>query len=117
MKPNGWFIDDIRMPPGIPRVIRLRLSSDETPIYRADFIFLGDRQYRIKGAAGTARHVLGAEHRAIKFLQEQNLLLEAFWPSVIVKGDHIGVLQLHLLRLGQGRPLHEVNVPDSAGQW
>src|SRR5438046_1249858 len=100
MKPDGRFINDIRVPPGIPRVVSLRLSCDEAPIDRAHFIFLRHRQYRVKCAACTARHIFGAKYRAIELLQEYHFLLEALWPSIVVKCDDIRVVQLDLLGLG-----------------
>src|SRR6266446_6033661 len=116
VEPDSRFIHDVRVPPRIPRVISLRLSRDEAPIDRPDLILLREGQHRVKGAACAARHVLGTEHRAVQPLQEQNFVLEAFWPSIVVKGDHIGVLQLDLLGLRGWRAGREIDVPNAAGK-
>src|SRR3954470_2693860 len=99
MEPNSRLIPDVRMLPRIPRVVSLRLSSNETPIDRPDLIFLGNRQHRIERAAGPPCHVLRAEHGTIKPLQEEHFALETFRPSIVVKGDHVGIVELDLLDL------------------
>ena len=44
VEPHSWLIEDIRMPPGIPWVVRLRLAGNEAPVNGCHFVFLGEWQ-------------------------------------------------------------------------
>src|SRR5262249_19795477 len=68
VKPDWRLIDDIGMLPGFPGQVRLGFTSHKAPVDRADALFLGDRQYRVEGAAYRAGHVFGTDYRPIVFL-------------------------------------------------
>src|SRR5215813_12416433 len=115
VEPHRRFVQNVRVSPRIPWVIGLRFAGDETPIDCRNLVLLCQRQDRIEGASSPPGHVLRAEKRSVVFLQEQNFLFEALRPSVIVKGDHIGVLELDLLHLRRGRTPYKIDIPDAAG--
>src|SRR5438132_13052611 len=68
VKPHGGLAVNVRMLPGFPRQIGLRLASDESPVDSADVLLLGDGEYRVKRAADGTRHVFGADHRTVGLL-------------------------------------------------
>src|SRR5437870_9472522 len=51
VKPYGRLAENVRMLPGFPRQIRLRLAGDESPVDGSDAFLLGDWQNCVKRAA------------------------------------------------------------------
>src|SRR5579872_264658 len=117
MEPDRRLNDYIWPLPGIPGQVRLGFSRDESPVDRSYVLLLGDRQHRVKGASLRARHVFGANDRAIVFPQPLHLTPEVLRPGVDVKGDDVGFAQLNLLQFPQlGAVAGVVHSPYSAGE-
>src|SRR6267154_5953221 len=60
VEPNRWLMVNIRMLPGIPRKVRLRLPCHKAPIDRRDAVLSGNGQGALKRAAIAPRHIFRA---------------------------------------------------------
>lgn len=116
MEPDGWLVQNVRVPPRIPGIICLCLARDKTPIDGPHFIFLGQRQDCVKCASRAARHIFRANDRAVHLLQKIHFGFEIFRPVVVVKSNHVGIVQLDALRPAHWLSSLEVDIPNSAGQ-
>src|SRR5438105_2612367 len=105
------------MPPGIPWIVRLRLTGNKAPIDSPDLVPLCKRKHRIERTSHTARHVFRADQRTIELLQEHHFFLKAFRQLVVVETDHIGIFQLNPLDFAQWAAFFKIDVPKSAGEW
>ena len=75
----------------------MRFAGDEAPLDGSAALLLGNRQYRVEGAAHGTRHVFGADYGPVVFLQPVHLTLEVLGPSVVVKRDDVGFAKLNLI--------------------
>ena len=75
-----------------------------------------DRQNRVERAADVAGHVFGADQRPMELLQHLHMALEVLRPSVVVKADHIGLLNLDARQRWHGGKRTPVAVPQAAGE-
>src|SRR5690349_14320165 len=57
VEPDGRLAIRVRVLPGVPRQVGLRLSLHQSPVDRRDVVTLGQWQYPFKSAAVAARHV------------------------------------------------------------
>src|SRR5260370_14466961 len=94
VKPHRRLVEDVGMLPRLPRQIRLRLTSNESPVDDADPLLLCDGQYRVKGAAHGTRHVFRADHWTVVLFQPRHLAPEVFRPTVVMKSDDVGLAEL-----------------------
>src|ERR1700758_5518207 len=75
VEPDWRLVQNVRMLPGVPGQVRLRLTGYEPPIDGSDPFLFCDGQNRVEGAAYGAGHVFGADHRPGVFLQPCYLAL------------------------------------------
>ena len=76
---------DIRPLPGVPGEIGLALAGDQSPLYGADLVSLGDRQDALDRASEAARQVFREDDRALIAHQPAQSPLEFFWSLVVVE--------------------------------
>lgn len=108
VEPLFGLVVRIRLLPGVPRQIRLRLARDQTPVDCCYFVFLCDREDALKGAAPGARHVFRAQNGAVIFLQPADPLFELRRFAIVVKRENIRLLQLnfpHAAKLVRRSPI------------
>lgn len=60
VKPDRRLLQHVWLLPGIPGQVRLRLADHEAPVDGAYMAAFGDRQNRVKGAAGPSLPLLGS---------------------------------------------------------
>lgn len=74
--------------------MRLRFSLNQAPVDRRDLVAFGNGQAALERAAVAARHVFGAENRAVVNLQLLDAPLETFRGVVVVERDDVGEVKL-----------------------
>src|SRR3954466_10699350 len=87
--PDDRWTLRVRLLPGIPREIGLRLSEYEAPVDHADVQAAADGQRAVEGRAGAACQVLGADEGPAVRLQLRNAPLEHLGPVVHMERDHV----------------------------
>src|SRR5277367_2522735 len=61
VEPHRELVADVGVLPGIPRIIRLRFSGDQSPVDRRDVFLFGQRENCLKGTSGGPGHIFGAQ--------------------------------------------------------
>src|SRR4051794_21636477 len=79
--------------PRVPRQIRLRSPSDETPVVSTDVAPLGNREDSFHGAAQAPREVLGTEDRSSQRGEFVDAGFELGGFPVVVEADDVRVLE------------------------
>src|SRR4029077_20119035 len=95
--PDRRLMIDIRVLPGIPRIIGLRFSRNQSPIDCRYLVFLCDWQDALERAAGAAGHIFGAQDRPVELLQKHHMLREIVGLGVIVERENVRQFQLNFL--------------------
>src|ERR1700756_4221067 len=85
MEPNWRRLKHVRLLPGVPGKISLRLPRHETPVDRSDVVLLRYRQYGVKCASHGTRHVFGAKNRPMISFQRLHTRFENLRPAGIMK--------------------------------
>src|ERR1044071_2173134 len=98
VEPDGRLAVGVGAPPGVPGQVGLRPALHEAPVDHPDVVRLADRQPAEEEAAVAARHVLGADHRAVVALEPVDALLKLRRGVVVVEGDDVGELYLQAIR-------------------
>ena len=95
VEPYRGLAEDVGMLPGFPGIISLGFAGDESPVDGGDARLFGDGQGSVERAAGGAGHVFGAEDRTMESSQPDDFSFERLRPTVVVKGDDVGLAQLN----------------------
>src|SRR5882672_4800398 len=98
VEPNRWLMVNIRMLPGIPRKVRLRLPCHKAPIDRRDAVLSGNGQGALKRAAIAPRHIFRAQNRPVKLLEPEHASLKFFGLVVVVERNHVRQRELDFFR-------------------
>src|ERR1700758_4152814 len=78
VEPYRRLAQNVGTLPRIPRQICLRFSRYKAPIDRSDPLLLRDWQYGVERTSHRTRHILGADHWTVVFLQPRYLALKKF---------------------------------------
>lgn len=88
MEPDGWLLTVGHR--GVPGVDGVGLAFYQSPVDRADFVFLENGQAALKSTVAGAGHVLGADQRAAEpLLQVDDLRFQLGGFVVVVEGDDV----------------------------
>lgn len=103
--------------PRIPRINRLRLSRNKSPVDRANVSPRENGQDVLERAPSRPRHVLRADDRATVTLEGGDQPLDGRAVVVAVKSDDVGICEHELRRRSHPRRIDVVTEPRRRRQW
>lgn len=102
--------------PGIPGVIGLCLSCNQSPTVATNIVLFKDGQNTFERIVETARHIFGAKNRPVESLKFDDSALHFFRRFIVMEGNDIRVFQ-HEPVEGLYFFFTPLSYPDTCSKW
>jgi len=101
--------------PGLPGILCLSSSGDESPVHSANAVLLEDGQNILEGTIRAAGHIFGTYHGPAVMFKERNQSLYMIWIAVAVESNKIGIIEHKPVQGTEFTALLPVAGPDTCG--